>query len=375
MQLIFETRKLADALKLLMPITQPRGSMPALGSIKIAGFRPCGVILSANNMEQAVSMVVDCEIKNQPSTQSPGFLFPAQKLKEIVSTTKATCVEISARSANEITAETDRVTYALDVPSVRDFHEAAPVESTATIEVDSGELHQMLRQVRHAASTEKNQPSLNGVYLGFEAGTGLHHAVACDGRRLAFCGSESALSASSEDYTTAILPALVVHEICEILAQAEEPGTVSLCLSANVLEVKFNNIEMRTTLIDGDFPNWRKVIPTGNDKTITLDRAALLSRINQVRVMVEPENPSVQMHFSGQGLNLATEFSEVGNGESLLQFGGGFDLKTDCNPHYLAEALKASTSAEMEFALKDAHSPIRLQAGNLHQVIMPMRIS
>ena len=365
MKLSFLKSELSEALKLLMPIVPSRSTVPVLGSLHVGpGSSPCTVNISATNMEQNVSVETACEADGDQA-----FLIPARKLSSIVSAAKSEFIEISA-GKKTVEIKCGASAFTLDTLPAEDFPEEGLSEAPNTIRIDSLDLLSLLTQTRHASSTDETRHILCGVNL--EVGGGTIAAIATDGRRLACCSIEAA---TPEAEIGLVLPSPAVNEICKMLTLAEEPGEVVVEINSNRAAIRFNRVKLLTKLIDGNYPNWRHVVPAGGEHTISLARADLLDTVNQVRIMCDADaSLAVHLAFSKGFVQLSTEAGGVGRAEGLLQFNNGFELAISCSPQFLADALKATDADEMEFILSDSISPILLKSGPLTQVIMPIRV-
>ncbi len=239
----------------------------------------------------------------------------------------------------------------------------------------------MLQNVAYAQSTDETRYILNGVYFNFkDAKLAL---VATDGRRLAKC--ERKLEGS--DKTLAIiLPARTIIELMRLL----KAGGVAH-VSHNERQVGFtidipkneeglvDRIQLVSKVVEGNYPNYRQVIPKDAGFKVRLEREKILESVNRAALMTDDRNNTIRMSVSKKTQNLEIS-AKSDSGEAhepiAIKYDGP-DVNIAFNPQYITDPLKALTEDEIDFEFKDDMSPgvIRGLKDDFLCVVMPQRIS
>jgi DNA polymerase-3 subunit beta len=201
--------------------------------------------------------------------------------------------------------------------------------------------------------------------------------VATDGRRLALADEEADISEKSSGEF--IVPAKAVTELNRLL---QEKGEAEIKLGENqasfqLKDEKGFSVLLITKLIEGNYPNYKQVIPTETKERIPLVREEFLQALRRAEIMTSEKANSVKMTFGKNSLSITANTPEVGEArESLAVNYKGKEMAIAFNPRYLIDALSALTEDEVFFELIDELSPGVLKInGPFLYVVMPMRLS
>ena len=201
--------------------------------------------------------------------------------------------------------------------------------------------------------------------------------VATDGRRLALADEEVDVSEKSQGEF--IVPAKAVNELNRLL---QDKGEVELKYGENqagftLKDEKGSSILIITKLIEGNYPNYRQVIPAETKERISLGREEFLHALRRAEIMTSEKANSVKLTFGKNNLAITANSPEVGEArESLAVNYKGKELAVAFNPKYLIDPLNALTEDEIFVELIDELSPgvIKINGPFLY-VVMPMRLS
>jgi DNA polymerase-3 subunit beta len=256
-----------------------------------------------------------------------------------------------------------------------DFPPLPEMEGAQSLDLPPADLSTALRQVDYAQSTDEHRQVLNGIY--FQLGEGRLALVATDGRRLAW----SSLPGSGEG--AFILPARTAAELLRLLA-----GSAGVNLSFTGRQVAFDisypeaagssprRIYLVGKVVEGNYPNYRQVIPATTTHRIQLAREVFLGALQRAALVNDGANPSVHLKFSENLLELSASSAEFGEAYERLAipFPQRTEVEIAFNPRYLIEPLRALDSAEVTFEFRDHLSPgvFRLEDRFLC-VVMPLR--
>jgi DNA polymerase-3 subunit beta len=233
----------------------------------------------------------------------------------------------------------------------------------------------MLKKTSFAVSTDESRYVLNGIFVSLKD----HKLtmVATDGRRLALVEEEVDVSEKSQGEF--IVPAKAVNELNRLL---QDKGEVEVNYTDNqaafaLRDEKGGSILIVTKLIEGNYPNYRQVIPGEAKERVTLAREELMHALRRAEIMTSEKQNSVKLTFSKNNLAITANSPDVGEArESLAVNFKGKDMAIAFNPGYMIEPLNALTGDEVFLELIDELSPGVLKInGPFLYVVMPMRLS
>ncbi len=239
------------------------------------------------------------------------------------------------------------------------------------VTLPAASLAEGLRQVVPAASSDDARPILTGVQLSAEEG-GLR-LVATDSYRLAMRDLPDAGPLGSE--SSVLVPARALAELGRQLGDVDD---VEVRLGEREVLFAVGGVRIATRLIEGDFPNYRQLIPTENPNRLRIGREPLLEALRRVKLLAREATP-VRLHQSEEGLELSAITQDVGEAhESLDAKYEGSELTVAFNPDYLLEGLEAATGDEVVIESRDTLKPAVLHGqedATFLYLLMPVRVS
>lgn len=349
MRVSIDRSQLAHALATVNRAIESRNSIPILANVLLAvddgQLRLTGTDL---DVEITTSLpVLDCQ---------PGSVtFPGKMLADIAKrATGDITLELDAASVGgRLTVASGRSRYKLDVLPAEDFPSFSAGKFDTTLELD---LAALVAPCLHCISTEETRYYLNGVYL--HAVEGRLVAVATDGHRLMRnVGQEGTM-----DYGV-ILPRKLVGLLPK--------GAVTVELSQNKVRVTSGSTVITSKLIDGTFPDYVRVIPTGNSNVLTVDRLSLMKAVERVAAVADDKSRAVKFAVDDV---LRLMLADKASDEVSIEFEGE-PLEIGFNARYVNDMLGALDEASVRFALGDAGSPAVVKGeGEWTGLLMPLRV-
>src|SRR3954467_4725189 len=258
--------------------------------------------------------------------------------------------------------------YRLHTYSAEDFPRLPEIDSTQIFTVDSEALLETVAQVSRSASRDESRPVLTGILARFEAGKLV--MAATDSYRLSV--KESALEGSVPELE-AIIPARALQELTRI---AQSGDTIEVGVHENQVVFAVDGISMTTRRIDGQFPNYRQLLPEAFEHELALPRGELLDVVRRASVMVERTSP-LQLRFAEGELTVVARTHEVGESkESLPAPYSGEPLEIGFNADFLRDGLESVTGDEVRVKLINPLRPAVLQgeADDFTYLVMPIRL-
>jgi DNA polymerase-3 subunit beta len=196
--------------------------------------------------------------------------------------------------------------------------------------------------------------------------------VATDGRRLALFDTDLEFPKSHE--RSFILPTKAVTELQRLLS---DEGNVVISSSENLVSFELNGTQLVSKLVEGNYPNYRQVIPGEARERITLEREVLLNCVRRVSLLSTDKTSSVRLNFTKNNLEITANTPDVGEAKETMSINyRGSDISIAFNPEFLMDPLRNLPNDEVFLELIDELSPgaIKIQTPFLY-VIMPMRVS
>jgi DNA polymerase-3 subunit beta len=320
--------------------------------------------LAATDMELSLRASLDADVAEEGAVVVPGRLLGdiARLLPDgnVVMTAKA--------DEGAVAVECGLASYRLQTYSVEDFPRLPEVETVQTSSVDASALLDTIGRVSRAASRDESRPVLTGVLVQFE-GAKLVMA-ATDSYRLAVKETELADAAPSLD---AIVPARALTELARIGGDSD---TIELGVLENQIVFGVEGVWLTTRRIDGQFPNFRQLLPETFEHEVRASRSELLDVVKRISVMAERSNP-LRLRFAEGELTASIQAPDVGEARETvpLEFAGD-PLEIGFNPGFLREGIESVDSDEIVVRLISPLRPAVLQGpeDDYTYLIMPIRL-
>ncbi len=312
--------------------------------------------------------------------QSGSLTLPAKLLGDIVSRLPNEEIDISEDDDEPVvTLSCSAGRYQVRGLSAEDYPKLPEVETAETIKVAADALIEGLRGALFATSSDETKQVLTGVHL--TADDESLEFAATDGHRLAVVQTidESGASASSTAMDVTI-PGKALRELERILQIYPSDEPVSFQLDPSQVVFDLGQQRITTRLLEGQYPNYRQLIPKQFERQLTVDRKQLTSSLERIAVMADQRNNIVKLSISNetQSLALSVEAQEVGSGlETMPAQVTGEDLDIAFNVRYLLEGLKALPTAEIQIQCNTATSPsvlTPLGGTKITYLVMPVQI-
>jgi DNA polymerase-3 subunit beta len=267
-----------------------------------------------------------------------------------------------------------RSRFSLQALPPEDFPDLAAGDFSNTFTLPAKDLRSLIEKTRFAISTEETRYYLNGIYL-HEAGNGsLLRAVATDGHRLAQV--QVARPAGAKGMPGIIVPRKTVLEIVKLIEGVEDE--VSIALSSSKIRFEVGGLVLTSKLIDGTFPDYERVIPRNNDKTLEIDARSFAAAVDRVSTISMEKGRAVKLNVAGGKLVLTVNNPDSGSAEEELSCSYGAEpIDIGFNSKYLLDVAGQVKAEAIVFSLADAGSPTIIRDPGDDQalyVLMPMRV-
>ncbi|HEY7133940.1 MAG TPA: DNA polymerase III subunit beta [Acidimicrobiia bacterium] len=360
-----ERDTLADAISTAQRAVASRsGALPVLSGLRVsvAGEQ---LELTGSDLELTI------RVQAPAQTSEDGVaVVPARLFGDIVRAVEPGPVDVEVRD-DEAHITAGRSSFSVRVLSADDFPRLPDVGGSA-VQVEAPALAEALRQVVPAASKDDARPILTGVLL--TAASGGLRLVATDSYRLAVRDLQgvSMLEAGQK----VLVAAKALAEVQRLLGD----GSIDVTLAERDAKFRIGAAEVTTRLIEGEFPNYEQLIPSGYPNRLTVGRETFLDALDRVQIVGQNrENAAVRLQMTNEGLELSMAAQDVGSAqESLDAKFEGSEVTVAFNPVFLREGIDAVEGAEVSLETIDPLKPATLRSsegGDFLYLLMPVRTS
>ena len=237
-------------------------------------------------------------------------------------------------------------------------------------EIPVRDLKEMIMQTIFAISDDETRFFMNGVF--FEKAEGKFVMVATDGRRLAFI-SKSA-PAGVEDFSGVIIPPKILNIV---MKRAGDEGMAEISITDKTIFIKFGSYRLSSVLIEGQFPNYRRVIPETQTNSFTVKRLEMLDALRRVSLLVEQKSHRVYLGLAPGVLSVFCEENDIGNArEEIPCRYDGEELTIALNYRYLEEPFKVIPTEEISIHFTDPNKTFTIMPvpeKDFFHIAMPMQ--
>jgi len=359
-----ERDTLADAIASAgRAVTSRGGALPVLSGLKVTAGTG-SVELVGSDLELTVRVVVPADVDSEGTAVVPSRLFG-----EIVRNLEPGSVTVGVTD-DDAHIEAARSSFSVRLLPVGDFPELAPVQG-ASATLDAGSLVEALRQVVPAASRDDARPILTGVLLA-ATHQGLR-LVATDSYRLAVRDLTGVSMLPEGQHV--LVAAKALAEVQRLLPE----GEISVTLSGRDVSFTVGSAEVTTRLIEGEFPNYEQLIPSGYPNRLTVARDVLDAAVRRVRLVSQGRDTApVRMAMSADRLELSAIAQEVGEAREVVEAKyEGSELTVAFNPEFLLDGIHALGGDEAVLETIDPLKPATLRSADDSDylyLLMPVRI-
>src|SRR6266516_4456645 len=338
MKVVTQRDDLAQKLGVVARAVSTRASVQILSGVllRAEGGR---LHLAATDMELSLRSSLEAQIDGEGSVVVPGRL-----LVDLVRLLPDNEVTIEYRAEESVVHVTSGPsTSTLHTYAADDFPRLPDLDAVGTFTVDRESLLDTVSRVARSASRDESRPVLTGILVRFEGGKLV--MAATDSYRLSV--KETELSGEAPELE-AIIPARALGELGRI-AQAGE--AIELGVHENQVVFVVDDVWLTSRRIDGQFPNYKQLLPETFEHEVTLPRAELLDVVRRVAVMAQRNSP-LRLRFAEGELTLLAQTQDVGEArESLPVAFSGEPMEIGFNADFLREGIESVVADEIQLRL------------------------
>ena len=372
MRVILERSTLLKSLNHVHRVVERRNTIPILSNV-LLNADGASLQMKATDLDLEVTEAAGATIEQAGATTVPAHLLYdiVRKLPD-----GAEVMLKTDEDGNAMSVVAGRSSFRLQCLPQSDFPELSAGNFSHIFRLDSEALKGLIEKTQFAISTEETRYYLNGIFLHtIEADGGLKlRSVATDGHRLARAEMEA--PAGSEGMPGIIIPRKTVGELQKLVDDPDVAVTVEL--SDTKIRFTIGSVILTSKLIDGTFPDYQRVIPTGNDKKLVIDRQTFASAVDRVSTISSERGRAVKLSIAEGQVTLTVNNPDSGSAKEELAADYEADpIEIGFNARYLLDVAAQLSGSEARFLLADAGSPTLVQdegdESTLY-VLMPMRV-
>jgi DNA polymerase III subunit beta len=348
--------------------TNRSGTLPVLSGVRM---EVVGDVLTVTGTDLELTIKLSVDVGGE---QDGAAVVPGRLVGDIVKALPAGAVEVSldasdVTGSSEMSISAGRSQFSVRPLSLEDYPaQAEPAGDAVTLAAAT--VSDALRQVVRAASTDDARAVLTGVLLASEdEGVRL---VATDSYRLAVRDlPDSAVLASGQKV---LIPGRALNELQRLMGDTEE---LTVRFGEREATFEIGSTRLTTRLIEGEFPNYRNLLPSSYPNLLTVSKASMLEAIRRVKILAQDSTP-VRLTLGGETVQLTAITQDVGNAaEEIDASYDGAEMTVAFNPDYLAAGIDAIDADDVTLATMDPMKPAVLRGAGQDDylyLLMPVRV-
>ena len=371
MQFVVKRDILLKSLNFVQGVVEKKNTLPILSNVLLQ-LKDNKLSIIATDLDIIFyDEISDVKIVNEGSTTtSAAILYDI--LRKISSNSD---LNFNLKSENKLSLKSENSDFNLLCLPTDNFPSFADEFEGQEITLNNNRFLRLLNKTRISISNDDTRHYLNGVFLHLTEAKGRNFltGVATDSHRLS---SSSLEIENSSDFNSLILPRKAVFQLCALLAETSDQLTMQV--SENKIKFSFGKMKLISKVIDGKFPDYKKVVPTTNDKTLTVSSKDFINSIERVASVSLDRKEGVKLVINRDNVQLSVNSANSGEGnEKIKAEFSSEELNISFNSKYLIDIASEVEDRNLKMNLKDSVSPVLIEDSsdkNSYYVIMPMKI-
>lgn len=360
MKLQVTQENLSKALTTVARIANTRGTLPILANVllKTVDNR---LTIAATNLDIAITQFIGSKV-----SQNGAITVPARLMQDFVGSLPSGIIELKL-DENKLHITTDKYQSTINGITAEDFPVMPAISGGQSWSIDSKVLKNGLQQVIVAASSDESRPVLTGIY--FHSFEGNLYLVATDSYRLA----EKKLIATDLDMKL-LIPASAMQDLLRILSDREE--AVEITHDDQQVLFRVGDVELVTRLIEGKYPDYRKLIPASFATSATLQRSELANITKVSSLFARESAGSVTINVEDNQVSIRSVASQLGENTSSATADVKGEGAITLNSRYLMDGLQVMTGETVQFAFNGKLEACVLRSPKTNDylhLIMPLK--
>jgi DNA polymerase-3 subunit beta len=371
MQFIVKRDILLKSLNFVQGIVEKKNTLPILSNVLLQ-LKENKLSIVATDLDIVFyDEISDVKIlKEGSTTTSANILYDI--LRKISSDSE---INFDLKTENKLSLKTDNSDFNLLCLPTDNFPTFADEFEGSEITLNNNKFLKLLNKTKIAISNDDTRHYLNGIFLHLTEAHGRNFltGVATDSHRLS---SSSLEMENTDNFSSLILPRKTVYQLCSLLAENGEKLTMQS--SENKIKFTIGSIKLVSKVIDGKFPDYKKVVPTNNEKSLVVSSKDFINSIERVASVSLDRKEGVKLVINKENIQLSVNSANSGEGNETIKANFNSDtLNISFNSKYLIDIASEVEDKNLKINLKDSVSPVLVEDAtdkNSYFVIMPMKI-
>ncbi len=367
MKFTMHRENLLKPLQAVQGVVERRQTLPILANFLLTID---GGQLSVTATDMELELVASTEL---PDAEAGEVTVPARKLVDICRSLPADAEIRLEVDGERVLIRSGRSRFTLTTLPAVDYPSSDSLTGELRVTVKEGQLRRLLELTHFAMAHQDVRYYLNGLLL--DIGEGLLRAVATDGHRLAIAEIPVQTGDAARQV---IVPRKGISELLRLLGNGDEEVIIEV--GSNAIQIALPEVRLTSKLIDGKFPDYRRVVPKGedSDKTVVVDRERVRQALARAAILSNDKYRAVRLCLEPNVLRVVANNPEQEEAEDEVEVAyEGEGLEIGFNVSYLIDALTALPGEEAEIHLGDSSSSCLITPkgeGDCQYVVMPMRL-
>lgn len=365
MKLSAQRETFLEPLQAVIGVVERRQTMPILTNVLLVA-KDGHLSITATDLE--VELVASSKINVE---QDGEITVPGRKLLDIFRALPADAKVSLTLDGDRVQIRSGHSRFTLSTLPAAEFPVLDDIDAQVTLSLSQKDANRLLEKTQFSMAQQDVRYYLNGILL--EAADKTLRAVATDGHRLALCEVELKKACKGEHQV--IVPRKGVLELQRLLGGE---GDISLAIGSNHIRAQVGSIRFTSKLIDGRFPDYRRVIPTAESSPMTGDREVLKQALHRAAILSNEKYRGIRLDVKGNRIRILAHNPEQEEAEEEVTVKySGEDLEIGFNVNYLLDALSAVDGDQVEVGLIDSNSSCLITepgSTSCKYVVMPMRL-
>ena len=371
MQFVVKRDILLKSLNFVQGVVEKKNTLPILSNVLLQ-LKDNKLAIIATDLDIIFhDEITDVKIINEGSTTtSAAILYDI--LRKISSNSE---LNFDLKSTNKLSLKSENSDFNLLCLPTDNFPTFSDEFESQEISLHNNRFLRLLNKTRISISNDDTRHYLNGIFLHLTEAHGRSFltGVATDSHRLS---SSSLEVENTSNFTSLILPRKTVYQLCSLLTETSEQLTMQT--SENKIKFTLGNIKLISKVIDGKFPDYKKVVPTANDKILVVSSKDFINSIERVASVSLDRKEGVKLVINRDNIQLSVNSANSGEGnEKIKAEFNSENLNISFNSKYLIDIASEVEDKNLKMNLKDSVSPVLIEDNsdkNSYYVIMPMKI-
>jgi len=373
MEFRIDKEQFLKSLQKIQGIVEKRTSMPILSNVLLEATETA-LHVTATDLEVGMKSTYPAEI-----VSTGKITVGAKKLYEIVKELPNQIITFTTKDNDWVEIVCGKVRFNIVGLSPDEFPYFPEIKEESLFEIESALLKGMIEKTSYAICNDETKYNLNGIFAKVEAkadGQNVLKMVATDGHRLSIASGPLKGTAGPELLKGVILPKKGVFEMKKITE--EDSGTLLFGFMDNSAVIKRGDSYMVMRLVDGEFPDYNRVVPVANDRVVAVQKDEFIHSVRRMAILSSEKFKGIMLEISASSIKISSSNPELGDAmEEIDVTYGGEPFSVRFNARYLLDVLGVAETDGVEMKFRDELSPsviVPEKSDSFLAVIMPMRL-